>query len=153
GVSIAGDIEAASGAGGPHGSYLATEHDVQDFARVRGELGYGRLVSPPNPFDAAARALLEGAKLSTRPVSWTERQLRRTLGSKPESAGRDTAPSRAPRGATGDRDDAKLAERMNRLLKRGLEQTAAASSQDLYIALVEQLVPDEARILSALSDG
>lgn len=42
---------------------------------------------------------------------------------------------------------------MAELLSRSLEQTAQRAREYLYLALLRQLVPDEARILSALADG
>jgi hypothetical protein len=42
---------------------------------------------------------------------------------------------------------------MTDLLNRSLEQTSATSREELFGSLLEQLVPDEARILAALSDG
>ncbi len=46
-----------------------------------------------------------------------------------------------------------LAERMRSLLKRSMDNTPDDSRRTLHLALVEELVPDEARILSALADG
>ncbi len=42
---------------------------------------------------------------------------------------------------------------MAELLMRSLEQTKQRAREYLYLALLRQLVPDEARILSALADG
>lgn len=42
---------------------------------------------------------------------------------------------------------------MAELLNRSLEQTPLRAREYLYLALLRQLVPDEARILSALADG
>jgi hypothetical protein len=39
------------------------------------------------------------------------------------------------------------------LLRRSMDNTAGDSRLELYHALLDQIVPDEARILSALSDG
>ena len=46
-----------------------------------------------------------------------------------------------------------IEDRLQELLKRSLRNTPAQSRQTLHELLVSQLVPDEARILSALSDG
>lgn len=43
--------------------------------------------------------------------------------------------------------------KMRRLLDRAIEQSGTASRQELFDKLLDQLVPDEARIISALSDG
>jgi hypothetical protein len=42
---------------------------------------------------------------------------------------------------------------MQRLLLRSLEQTTAGGRQELFRALLDQLVPDEARIIAALGNG
>ncbi len=46
-----------------------------------------------------------------------------------------------------------IEDRLQELLKRSLRNTPAESRQTLHELLVSELVPDEARILSALSDG
>lgn len=61
-----------------------------------------------------------------------------------ETARRDTAPPRQTE---------PLRVAMADLLMRSLEQSAKRAREYLYLALLRQLVPDEARILSALADG
>lgn len=46
-----------------------------------------------------------------------------------------------------------LGARMQQLLARALEQSTTASQTELFHHILDNLVPDEARILSALSDG
>jgi hypothetical protein len=46
-----------------------------------------------------------------------------------------------------------LQDKLARLLARALEQSTSSSRRELYHRLLDRLVPDEARILSALSDG
>ncbi|HEY7008568.1 MAG TPA: Abi-alpha family protein [Jatrophihabitantaceae bacterium] len=46
-----------------------------------------------------------------------------------------------------------LHSKLNQLLGRALEQSTAASRHALHHRIMDQLVPDEARIVSALSDG
>src|SRR4051812_38217985 len=46
-----------------------------------------------------------------------------------------------------------ISDEMERLLTRSLEQTPAGGRGELFARLVGQLLPDEARILSALSEG
>jgi hypothetical protein len=46
-----------------------------------------------------------------------------------------------------------LDTKMHRLLDRAVEQSTAASRHELFHMIVDQLVPDEARIIGALSDG
>lgn len=46
-----------------------------------------------------------------------------------------------------------LDTKMHRLLDKAVEQSTAASRHELFHMIVDQLVPDEARIVGALSDG
>src|SRR5687768_10346293 len=46
-----------------------------------------------------------------------------------------------------------LRERMSGLLARALEETPGTAELELFHRLVDQLTPDEARILGALADG
>jgi Abortive infection alpha len=50
-------------------------------------------------------------------------------------------------------ESATLAETMERLLRRSMDQTRSESRASLFARMLEGLVPDEARIVSALSDG
>jgi DNA-binding transcriptional ArsR family regulator len=45
------------------------------------------------------------------------------------------------------------AQQLDRLLTRAVGQSTSGSRRELYGTLLDQLVPDEARILAALSDG
>jgi hypothetical protein len=58
-------------------------------------------------------------------------------------------------GATGGAGSAPVVpgEAMRQLLARSLEQSGAASRDELFLRLVQALTPDEARILAALSEG
>ncbi len=71
-------------------------------------------------------------------------------GSEPEQREPVPAPTRdsAP-----PRQTEPLRVAMAELLMRSLEQSARRAREYLYLALLRQLVPDEARILSALADG
>lgn len=55
-----------------------------------------------------------------------------------------------PREPTGD---AALESKMAALLARALEQSTTAGKDELFHRILDQIVPDEARIISALSDG
>jgi hypothetical protein len=46
-----------------------------------------------------------------------------------------------------------LADTLDRLLRRSMDQTPGESVRSLFENLLDELVPDEARILAALSDG
>ena len=50
-------------------------------------------------------------------------------------------------------EDSALAEELRELLSRSVRESPAESRRTLHAALLGELVPDEARILSALSDG
>ena len=49
--------------------------------------------------------------------------------------------------------DAALETKMTDLLARALEQSTSAGQDELFHRILDQIVPDEARIISALSDG
>lgn len=71
-----------------------------------------------------------------------------TVGSpaaqRPEQAARPAAPTPHPTG---------LDTKMQALLSRALEQSTASGQDELFHHILDQIVPDEARIISALSDG
>ena len=46
-----------------------------------------------------------------------------------------------------------LDAKMHTLLDRAIEQSTASSRQELFHKILDQIVPDEARIIGALSDG
>ena len=50
-------------------------------------------------------------------------------------------------------ESATLAETMERILRRSMDQTRADSRHALFSRILRALVPDEARIVSALADG
>jgi hypothetical protein len=64
-----------------------------------------------------------------------------------------SALDQAPAARPGTAETATLRSKLDGLLGRALEQSTASSRQALYHRIVDRLVPDEARILSALSDG
>lgn len=68
----------------------------------------------------------------------------------PESTGSGHQRSKTPK--TDDRR-AELSAEMRRLLDRSVSQSRLSSQYELYAGLLRQLLPDEARILAALSDG
>ena len=74
---------------------------------------------------------------TARPANPTSAEERRTL-----EYIRDADPGTAP-----------LRNAMGELLERSVESTRADSRDYLYGTIISQLVPDEARILAALSDG
>jgi hypothetical protein len=50
-------------------------------------------------------------------------------------------------------EPATLQQKLDHLLERALEQSTETSRQELHHRILDQLLPDEARLLSALSDG
>jgi hypothetical protein len=46
-----------------------------------------------------------------------------------------------------------LTAKMDRLQRRSVQQTTSGSQAELFHRILDQIVPDEARIISALSDG
>ncbi|WP_183094663.1 Abi-alpha family protein [Nocardioides stalactiti] len=87
------------------------------------------------------------AKAGIRVAGWTEQQAMRLLSS------RLAAPGAAPRELEGPRPTASLDQKMQSLLDRALDQSTGGGQSELFHRLIDQLVPDEARIISALSDG
>lgn len=111
---------------------------------------------PFNPFGLVAPATRTAFKTGSQVASWTERQVLGALRSRLDAA----APSRPPLaisagGAAGGapRPSEPLQSKMDRLLDRALEQNSRTGQQELFHKIIDQLVPDEARIIGALSDG
>jgi hypothetical protein len=104
------------------------------------------------------------ARLGVRSFVFTERQvvtvLRAALANS-EPAAAEVVPglpravpaSPPPPPAPAPQAPATLHDKLTGLLERALEQSTASSKQELYHRLLDRLLPDEARILSALSDG
>lgn len=83
-------------------------------------------------------------------------QLRRRLDSVDpldDGRGGDPEPSAPVRETPPPPQTEPLRVAMAGLLMRSMEQSARRAREYLYLALLRQLVPDEARILSALADG
>lgn len=107
---------------------------------------------PFNPFGLVAPATRTALRTTSQVASWTERQVLGALRSRLDVA----APPRPPLaiaagGAT--RPSEPLQSKMDRLLDRALEQNSRTGQQELFHKIIDQLVPDEARIIGALSDG
>jgi hypothetical protein len=105
-----------------------------------------------DPFGLVVPATRIVFKTSTQVVGWTERQVLGALRSRLDVA----APARPPLAiaAGGESSVAEpLRAKMDRLLDRALEQSTRSGRQELFHKIIDQLVPDEARIVGALSDG
>jgi hypothetical protein len=115
-----------------------------------------------NPFGLVSRAV-DVVRTGVEITSWTQNQIndliRRGLNeldpnprptlqleAAPSPAQEPAAPTAAPVADS-------LHNKLNGLLDRALDQDTQTSQQELYHHLLNQLVPDEARILGALSDG
>jgi hypothetical protein len=89
-------------------------------------------------------------------ASWTERQIFGLIRSGMNGA-TAAVPALPQSDAETDQrsaDDAEsLDTKMHSLLDRAIGQNTASSRQELFHKILDQIVPDEARIISALSDG
>jgi len=96
--------------------------------------------------DLAGRSLRTGVKVA----GWYEKQVMNVLRSRldatipPPSRALPPTPLQLLEG---------LDSKMHRLLDRAVEQSTMSSRQELFHKILDQLVPDEARIIGALSDG
>lgn len=87
------------------------------------------------------------AKAGLRAAGWTEQQAMRLLSS------RLAAPGAQPRELESPQPTATIDQKMRSLLDRALDQSTGGGQTELFHRIIDQLVPDEARIISALSDG
>lgn len=89
------------------------------------------------------------ARTGLKVAGWAEEQAMAVLRSRLES------PDEVPRELEGPRPTAmaSLDQKMRSLLDRALDQTTGGGQSELFHRIIDQLVPDEARIISALSDG
>jgi hypothetical protein len=104
------------------------------------------MVSLLDPLGLLPRTVT-AAKAGLRVASWTEQQAMRLLNA------RLSTPAAATRELEAPRPTATLDQKMQSLLDRALDQSTDGSQSELYHHIIDQLVPDEARIISALSDG
>jgi hypothetical protein len=105
--------------------------------------------------------LVPGVGLVEREVAGVERvvlrELRRRLDSIADDhrlAGGPGGSAIDPNGSSPSRSEPQtLAETMERMLRRSMDQTPSDGRRSLFEHLVREIVPDEARILAALADG
>lgn len=106
------------------------------------------VASLPDPFGLLS--LTGQAVITSRNLAgWAERQLMRALRSRLDAAG----PKELSTASTPSSSPASMQARMSGLLDSALSQSSAASRQVLFHKILDQIVPDEARIIGALSDG
>lgn len=102
-------------------------------------------------FDDVASAAASTARLYARGLQAAERIALGTLRARMDAAAPAAPPPDPDRG--GPEEDGSPAELMARLLDRSLRQDSADSRRELHVAVLRQLMPDEARILAALAEG
>jgi hypothetical protein len=102
----------------------------------------------------SARVAGAGVRFSVGSLRWTERQVLGVLGERMAAVGQlpQVTASGADRSGAAGRSDPPNLE-METLLARSLVQSASHGRNEFYAKLLHELVPDEARIISALSDG
>ncbi|MFL6173392.1 MAG: Abi-alpha family protein [Marmoricola sp.] len=113
---------------------------------------FGLVSAGVNAAREIAGAFVEGW---TGGASSPERAAVRTPGKPARVRPTTAAPTPGPdsRPAAQPVADAALEAKMTGLLARALEQSTSAGKDELFHRILDQIVPDEARIISALSDG
>ncbi len=107
------------------------------------------MANPLDPFNLLGRSV-GVARLGLRVASWTEQQALQLLRARLDArAPQPFALAAGQAARVADSLDAK----MQRLLDRALDQSTRSGQAELFHRIVDQLVPDEARIIGALSDG
>jgi len=104
--------------------------------------------------------LVPGVGYVEREFAGVERVLLREFRRRLESVAEDR-PAEGTSGSSGTSNGSQpapsapqtLAEAMERMLRRSMDQTLSDSRHSLFEHVVRELVPDEARILAALADG
>ena len=91
----------------------------------------------------------QAVRTSLKVAGWTERQVMSALRSRLDNA----APLAISAASTVASSPASVQAKMSSLLDSALAQSSATSRQMLFHKILDQIVPDEARILGALSDG
>lgn len=117
--------------------------------RAAAEVGTGMIAG------GAASTLRVAAAVASGLADWTEHQVNQLRGVPVGMEIPDVRALAAPpsRFGGGDQGGGSLDDAMSRLLERASEQTTAGGRHVLFAKIIEQIVPDEARIVSALSDG
>jgi hypothetical protein len=107
------------------------------------------LLDPLGLWGRAFDTVQVGAKVGVRVAGWAGAQLVEALN--PQQARRPLELENARPGPVAR--PMSLREKMEQLQSRALEQTTAGSQTELFHRILDQIVPDEARIIGALSDG
>ncbi len=108
------------------------------------------LFDPLGLLPRAAAAARTGLKVA----SWAEHQAVGMIRARLDQPARAAVEIEGPR-VERPRPDAavSLDAKMRSLLDRALDQSTGGGQSELFHRIIDQLVPDEARIISALSDG
>lgn len=83
-------------------------------------------------------------------AQWSERQILGLLDARIDAATRPSPEPTAPRSTARPEN---LNTKLSRLLRQAVDQSTFSGQQELFHKILDQLVPDEARIIAALSDG
>lgn len=113
--------------------------------------GFGNfsdVASNLDPFGLVALAE-QTVRTGARVASWGERQFFGFLRSRMDAVLPPAPPMPPSPAMVAESLDAKLTT----LLDRAVEQSTSSSRQELFHKILDQIVPDEARIIGALSDG
>lgn len=123
--------------------------DLRAELRAAAEIGTTMIVG------GAALTLRVTAAVASGLADWTERQAEEPPGVRVGTQVPDARALAAPTPslAKGTQGGEGLDDMMTRLLEQASEQTTTGGRQVLFAKIIGQIVPDEARILSALSDG
>jgi hypothetical protein len=101
-----------------------------------------------DPFGLVALAE-QTVRAGVKVANWYERQFYGFLRSRLDAV----APPAPPLSPSPANILESLDAKMHTLLDRAIEQSTASSRQELFHKILDQIVPDEARIIGALSDG
>jgi len=101
-----------------------------------------------DPFGLVPRAAAV-ARTGLKVAGWAEEQAIAMLRARLDLPENTPAELEGPRPSPA----ASLDQKMRSLLDRALDQSTGGGQSELFHRLLDQLVPDEARIISALSDG
>ncbi|MFL6089929.1 MAG: Abi-alpha family protein [Aeromicrobium sp.] len=101
-----------------------------------------------DPFGLVPRATA-AARTGLKVAGWAEEQAWAILRARMDSP--RTAPAELESLAASAAST--LDQKMRSLLDRALDQSTGGGQSELFHRIIDQLVPDEARIISALSDG
>jgi hypothetical protein len=101
---------------------------------------------------ALARAV-PGVRFAERQLRGVERVALRELSARIEEAAPPPPPPTQMQTPTQNGTSETPSERLDHLLRRSLHQTPDESHASLVEVVLQSIVPDEARIISALSDG